>query len=264
MASPATSTHLVRSLKSFARVASALAVLVGGLVLLGWALDIEVLKSVRPGLTSMVPNTALAFILAGASLGLSLATPSGRGLSYAARACALAVALIGLVSLCEYLFGWDLGIDQILFRDPRPEHGIPPGRMAPATALAFVLVGSALLCLTLEDRRVRLLTQGLAAGAAVVGLVALTGYLFGASSLYTFGPYVSMALHTASLFVVLGAGILSAQPTIGLMTQVTSDSAGGFLARRLLPACSAFPYCWAGSCRLASGRVSTTRRSAWC
>lgn len=49
-------------------LAGALAVFVGGMVFVGWALDIAALKSILPGLVTVNPNTALAFILTGVAL----------------------------------------------------------------------------------------------------------------------------------------------------------------------------------------------------
>lgn len=83
------------------RGAGALAALTGGLVLVGWALDVEVLKRILPGLVAMNPVTALAFVLAGASL---LLVGEGRGI-VAGRALALVVALVGLLKLVEVFSG---------------------------------------------------------------------------------------------------------------------------------------------------------------
>src|SRR5690349_1006102 len=58
----------VAVLKRVMPFASGLAVLIGVLVLLGWAFDLHVLKSVLPGLPVMVPNTALCLALAGSAL----------------------------------------------------------------------------------------------------------------------------------------------------------------------------------------------------
>src|ERR1051326_2032637 len=52
------------------RLATAVGVVVPCLVLAGWALNVVTLKNVFPGQPQMVPNTALAFILASVSLWL--------------------------------------------------------------------------------------------------------------------------------------------------------------------------------------------------
>ena len=66
----------VRTFRLFSKGASAAAVVVGSLVLLGWWLGIPTLTSVFPGLATMKPNTALCFVLVGLSLFL-IQPPSG-------------------------------------------------------------------------------------------------------------------------------------------------------------------------------------------
>src|SRR5438105_411303 len=81
-----------------ARAAAGAVVVVGCLALAGWALGLETLKSVFPGLVAMNPATALAFLLAGVALWLS-ATPAGPAARRAAWACAAAVVGVGLLRL---------------------------------------------------------------------------------------------------------------------------------------------------------------------
>lgn len=51
------------------------AVIVGSMVLVGWAFDIVVLKSILPGWVSMKANTAFCFILTGVALLLTTIPP---------------------------------------------------------------------------------------------------------------------------------------------------------------------------------------------
>src|SRR3990172_6472389 len=107
----------IRDLKSFSRVSSFIVIAIGCLVLLGWILDIVILKSVLPGLVTMKANTAVSFVLAGVSLWLLQPESAGPGSRRIARACAVTVALVGLLTFSEYLLGWDLGIDQLLLNE---------------------------------------------------------------------------------------------------------------------------------------------------
>jgi len=227
-------------LTSFAWAASLIVILVGLVVLGGWAFDIIALKSVFPGLVTMKANTALAFVLAGVSLWLLRSEQADQRTRQIAQACAAAVALLGLLTLSEYLFGWDLGIDQLLFEEPLGAVGtFSPGRMAPATAFNLLLIGTALLLLDARHRPGIFQLPAIMAG--LVSFLALLGYLYDAEALYAVAPYTGMALHTAASFFVLSLGLLFARPDIGLMSVVSTDNLGGVLARRLLPAAMVIP-----------------------
>jgi hypothetical protein len=60
--------HSLLSPARAARLAGALAVLAGGLVLVGGTLDLAALKNILPGWLSVKPNPTLAFVLTGPAL----------------------------------------------------------------------------------------------------------------------------------------------------------------------------------------------------
>ncbi|MDO8672761.1 MAG: PAS domain S-box protein [Dehalococcoidia bacterium] len=226
--------RLVRLCRTLSIVFGALAVVVGIVVLLGWTLDLAVLKSILPDFVSMKANTALAFVLAGTALLLLQVETAGswrRGLVFA---CAGAVALLGTLNLAEYLWGLDLGIDQLLFRDPQVTP-VPPGRMAVTAALSFLLLGSALLISAKGGQRSLYLVHILSLTVNSLSYLALIGYAYDARALYDFGPYSAMALHTALTFAFLSLGVLFVGPDKGIMVVATSNSAGGRLIRQFLP-----------------------------
>jgi PAS domain S-box-containing protein len=233
--------RLNASLKFFSQAASLAIILLGGLVLLGWAFDIAALKSILPGLATMKPNTALSFVMAGASLWLLQGEPSllKRRLALAG---AISVTVLALLTLSQDLFGWNLGLDQLLFRDMLPAGSMaPPGRMSPATAFNFSLIGGALLLLDVKRGRERWLAQILLLLAGIVALLALVGYVYGIQSLYRLSPFSSMALHTALTFFVLSLASLAARPERGIIAAIIADTASGLMLRRLLPAALVLP-----------------------
>src|SRR5690349_22934015 len=139
-----TRSVVVRS-QIFTKLAAAIVTLVGLLVLIGWIADINDFKSVYGPIT-MKANTALALIVGGISL-FSLTTRQ-KQLRLVGQICAVFIALIGLATLSEHLIGWNLGIDELLFREtPGAVATTSPGRMGITASTCFVLFGVSLLIL---------------------------------------------------------------------------------------------------------------------
>jgi len=105
---------LARADRLIPQCAAVTAMAAGCAALCGWIVGNDVLKSLVPGLVAMNPVTALAFVLLGLSLWLSILPPTGRRPALA-LGCGSVVVLIGLLKLCDVFLGWNSGIDRLLF-----------------------------------------------------------------------------------------------------------------------------------------------------
>jgi signal transduction histidine kinase/DNA-binding response OmpR family regulator len=203
---------------------------VSSAVLVGWILDIGILRTVLPGFVNMKANTALSFFCASIALLLSASRFS--------RAFAVVPILLGGLTLVEYLSGWNLGIDELLFKDAVLTVGTSnPGRMAPNTAFNFVLVGSVLLGLSPGQRGLKRWQENSALVVGFITLLAAVGYIYQARVFATVASLTSMAIHTIGCFFLLTFSILFSYLEDCLTGLVTGKDKAGFLARRfVLPA----------------------------
>ena len=223
-----------------AKAAGTLVALVGLVVLFGWALDIPALKSIHPRFVAMKANTATEFLLGGVGLLLHAQARGHAGVAPVGRVCGIAVALVGLLTLIEYIFTWNLGIDELLFHEPAGAVGTShPGRMAPNTALAFVLVGGGLV--GGKSKQARRFCEGALIIAVLFAITAVVGYADGVTSFYGFAAYTRMAPHTAGVLAILSIGTLCVHPDRGLVGLLSGDGAGSQVGRRLLPAAILVP-----------------------
>ena len=215
------------------QVGAATVIAIGIADLLGWLLNISYLKSVLPGLMTMKAITAFDFIMAGAALWLlHTSTPGSRSFRLG-RVLAVVVALLSVLSLAEYIFALDLGIDQLILRDD--QQLLHPGRMAETTAFSFLIVGISLFIFKTRRSRLAACVQWFTIIPLFISSLAIVGYVYGVVSLYEVGPYSSVALNTAIAFLDLSMSILAADPTRGIASIGASDTAGGGVARTLLP-----------------------------
>jgi len=127
----------------------AIVFLQGSIALTGWALGNEGLKGGAYSLgITIKANTALALVLCGAALMLLAPERRGAVRTWIGRICASLASAIGLATLSQHLFGWDLKIDQMLFPEaPGLAATSSPNRMGPPAAICFPLIGFSLLFL---------------------------------------------------------------------------------------------------------------------
>ena len=198
-------------------------IFLASMVLLGWWLDLPRLKSVLPDWPNMAPLTAGVFILSGVALwDLAAKRPRMAAFSRGPAFLAGSVVLIGGLKISENWLGWPLGVDALGFHAAL-------GQMATATALNFILLGTALILAT--TNRLAKTFQFIILTAMLVGWLGFARFLFGGAPT---PPFSIMAIHSEASFLLLGTGILCLRPERGLMALLISDSTGGTLARRLI------------------------------
>jgi signal transduction histidine kinase/ActR/RegA family two-component response regulator len=213
-------------------VASAgVAFAIGLAVLTGWYLALPSLLRLHPSFVAMQFTTALAFTFGAVAVYACMRQAHRIAIGaigimvVLALTAALAHAGIPAPSFDGIL--WYLGVDPAL----RPLTAIKtsaPGRMAPNTAVCFLMVSGALAGLVALPRSARATdVSGVAAIATVgVSLLALVGYLGGAPSTYGWGGLTRMAVHTA--FAMLSLGI-----AVGALAARRVYALGGIMLDRL-------------------------------
>jgi signal transduction histidine kinase len=210
----------------------------------------------------MAPNTALGFLILGASL-LSLTSKTReiaepdegnrrfRGMfanssvlmrcgQWFIRLGIVLVCLISALRLLEFVSGTNLGVDSWFLRVPTERFGLAPlGKMAFFTASGF-LGASISLVLRAWDRRGEVFDACAGTGALVagaLGLVFALGYLFSPNSPLLYGSdAIPMALNTAVGFIVLGIGSAAAGGTMAFpLRRLCGPSIHARLLRIFLP-----------------------------
>jgi PAS domain S-box-containing protein len=221
--------------------ACALTVAAGALTLLGYLIDVPVLARPVAYGTSMPPDTAVAFIAAGASLWL-VARPPAPAWRRAGQFLGLAVALFGAAVLAEYLTNRSFGFDLLLFpcRLRMWTTVGAPGRPSPSAAVTFLLAGLAVALLDADARHRYWPARALVSAAVLVAWAQLIGYVFGVSYLRHGTDVVSgIALTTTVVFVALAVGLLACRTDRPPANAFTGRGQGAATLRQMVPVVTA-------------------------
>lgn len=212
---------------------SSLVILVSFLVLVGWQFGIEILKRVAPSFVAMNPLTAICFLASAAAILLLHSENRQKSWRWAGYILGAGVVLVGLGILLRY--GWNVRfwLDRAFYAAELDKAGLIPNRMAPNSALNFILVGLAVLLIDVRTKSKHAITPYLAAATSFFALFSLLGYAYGIYVFISVGGYIPIAINTAMCFLLLATAILFSRPQSGIMFIFSTDKPAGYLARRL-------------------------------
>lgn len=186
------------------------------------ALDRDLL-GLFPGPTPITGNVALALL----ALSGAVALGDRRGV----RILGGLAALLGAMTLTQYALSLDLGIDQLLIDEFAEGTVAHPGRMAPSTAFALVMLGLA----AVVRARWTLVPAGVTFVVALGGVVGHTDSR--AEVLARIGGDVVMSLPAGVALACASLALVLARER----EYFTRTSVGGTLVRRMAPAVILLP-----------------------
>jgi hypothetical protein len=166
----------------------------------GWLLNIELLKTLLPGLPSMKVNTAICLLLCGI-VALLFLDDAQKHFNIIIPLNLIALILSAL-TLFEYVFDVNLRIDEFLVKESAAD--AMPGRMAITSASCLLMLTTGFAFVTAKAPKMFSKIAGLFFSAVgLVAVLAIIGYVFDVPYLHNLSMSKSMALLTALLLLPL-------------------------------------------------------------
>ncbi len=220
----------IRNMQLISLVSGVSTFLIGVTSLLAWT-------SGSSALVALKSIPAFPFIISG----LALCALQSRTLKAPVHIAGLVLA----AALC-FISGHDL-VDLLMASSQDSLESMSGGfafsvlnSLAANDALSLLLISIALLCVDLPTKRFRL-ADPFTIVAAFLSMMTLLGVIFGIPGFCVFISCLRISLLEGLTIAALSLGVLFIRPEQGLASIMTRDTAGGGLARRLLPAAVLVP-----------------------
>jgi len=198
-----------RKLPIVSLFAALVTLVIGILVLIGWMIHTDFLGLVVSGAVRMKFNTALGFLFSSIVLLLNCFSGKTRTLHFVTGLLSVIISLTGFLTLTEYIFSYNLGIDELFIKDETGTTGIYyAGRMSVWSAINFLLTGIGLLLLNKEKAATYQFFY--LSGMAFISLMMLIGFNF----ITDIPAYFRISIPSAVGFISLAIACWFAQPIL--------------------------------------------------
>ncbi|BAQ62640.1 circadian input kinase A [Geminocystis sp. NIES-3708] len=222
------------------------------LVIMGWIFHVDLLTRIHSELATMKVNTALCFIFLSTSsllsyqyfthnrLHNSFSLWQLRIIKSIINVLIVIVIIIATLTIIEYLFNLNFGIDELFIKDIFYDSGgiqatkAVRGRMGLNTAFCFVVLAFIQLFFNL-NLSFYFLCELFSLVVFFIALLAFLGLIDYDAYFNNIESYTDMALHTSLNLMMLSISFLFRHPQRGLMKVISNDTVGGEIARSLLP-----------------------------
>ena len=225
---PETDARILLWMRRFTTASSLSVVGVSLIVIAGWLLNMPILKSFSADLPAMRFNTALSLLLLGSALWLLKDEEPGQPKRQLGQILAGIVLLLSLLTLSQYLFGWNLGIDEFLVKDLDSPAELFPGRIAPIVILCASL--SSVSLLRLGSRISRYFSYGVTA----LSFLIILNNVFDFQLLLHQSISNQVPAPIGVAFIMVSLAILTARPAHELVDIFSSNLPGSRAMRILL------------------------------
>jgi PAS domain S-box-containing protein len=219
-----------------AAIGAGAVLLAAAVVLVEWLAGLSFFTRPDEHFVPMAPSTAMLFLLLGGTILFHARRDAGTAVGpivNLAPALALLVASLLLAQfLARIFFGSESDLERIIAPTPGSIGRVLLDRMAPITALLFILQAGHLLLFS--TRRYRHFGEMLGGGVAAVASVLVIGYVYGEPLLYG-GRVIPVAFSTAVLFLLSAVALFAADAESWLVRLATGDSVRIRIYRGVVP-----------------------------
>jgi signal transduction histidine kinase len=174
-------------------------------VLVGWFFHVAALFQLQPQWPPLTRNAAACFVLSG----LALLTLTRTKPNWLVFACAGIVGALSLLTIVEYVFRVNAGIDELLGPAYVTVTLSTRGRMYPPAATCFAIAAIALLLPKIPSKRYTLALALSGSIVAAVGIATSMTFALGSSDAFGWGTATRATPLTAVGLLVFGIGMLA-------------------------------------------------------
>ena len=181
-------------------------ILIGIVVLCGWALGFNEINSFGENFIPMAEESAILFLISGIALILIRSNNKSRLINNLIISSAVVIGVIAILALVDFATGYIWNLSDFIGSQNVIKEGLVIGKISFLTALCFIFLSVALLLLNTNASKY---SPIFSITVLITGYTISVGYSFGVPYLYS-GTTIPMAWPTAIAFMISSLGALMA------------------------------------------------------